>query len=510
MADPVQLCARSGAVASSGDGRTAFVVFFAALLVYFLNAGALPPDSDSVPNLYLSASILTDGDPSFSPFEAPFMFVWVAKDIEGRDVAVQVPAWTQRAPQSTKSFAEHYQEGRLRFAGSRYYVVPTMRERLTTGEPLYVATFGPGAGLLVLPLAAFAYLAGAPLDPPLLSLLGKLTASLLVAASAAFVYWTAAGFATRRAALIIAAAYAFGSCAWAVASQSLWQQTAEMFFLSLGVFFLLRFPQAWWRGAAAGAALSAAAFCRPTAALVAALAAFALLVSDRRAFAHFVLAALPFAVATLAWNMYYFGSPLDFGQLAAGEQVAKFKTGSADLWQTPLWLGAAGLLASPSRGLLVYSPVFALAFAGALIAWRDERWRALRFLTLAVPALWLPAFLWFDWWGGWAFGYRPIMDSLPLLALLCLPVLRPALERPAWRAVFVVSFAWSVGVQALGAFLYSPWAWNMKVIDSSGNRANVDLPEYRHRLWSFTDWQIAYLFSNYREARAERKNNIAY
>ena len=502
--------ARALNAAMWSDNRCALAVFFGALLVYFLNAGALPPDSDSVPNLYLPASIMTEGDPSFSPFEAPFMFLWTLKDENGVETPIRVTTWEQQVPGSTQSFAEHYAQDRLHFAGWRYYVVPTVRERLVTGEPLFVGTFGPGAGLLMLPLAAIASVAGAPLDPALLSLLGKLTASLLIAASAALLYLAAAVLTTQRRALLTALTFAFASCAWAVASQSLWQQTAEMFFLSLGLLFFIRFPASAWHSAAAGAAFSAAAFCRPTAALVALISAGALFLSDRRGFACFLLAALPLAIAALAWNLYYFDSPFDFGQLASGARVAKFKTGSAQLWQTPLWLGATGLLVSPSRGLLVYSPVFAFAFASIGTLWREERWRPLRFVAVAVPALWVPAFLWFDWWGGWAFGYRPIMDTLPMLTLLCLPALDALLARPAWRAVFVLSLAWSVAVQALGAFVYSPWGWNMKRVDDAGNAGNVDLPQYRERLWSFSDWQIGYLLTHYREARADRKKSVTY
>src|SRR4029077_3795494 len=101
---------------------------------------------------------------------------------------------------------------------------------------------------------------------------------------------------------------------------------------------------------------------------------------------------------------------------------------------------------------LVYSPFLAAAFAGAVLAWKDARYEPLRFLTIAVPALWIFAFLWFDWWGGWTYGYRPIVDSVPLLVLLCLPTLEWLLARPAWRAAFVLSLAWSVLVQVLGAF----------------------------------------------------------
>lgn len=494
------------------ERRVALAAFAAALLVYLSNASVFPLNADTAPNAYLPASVLGDGDLAFSPFEAPFMFGWRAAGREG-DVQIHVTHWNQVPPGSDKTFAEHYRDGRLKFDRERYYLVPTLRERPQTGEPLFVGTFGPLAGLVALPLAAAAHLAGLRLwaDPAAAWGLAKLTAASLIAASVALVYLSAVGFVSRGRALLVAAAYALGTCVWAVSSQSLWQQTPVIFFLSLGIFCLLRLPSGWRRGLAAGLALSAAATCRPTAALVALAAAAWLALSDRRAFAAFALGALPLAGAILAFNVHYFGSPFDFGQLAAGARVARYKTGSPELWQTPLWLGAAGLLVSPSRGLLVYSPFLAAAFAGAVLAWKDPRYRELRFLTLAVPALWIPSFLWFDWWGGWGFGYRPIVDSMPLLAMLCVPALAPILERPGRRAVFAAALAWSVLVQSLGAYAYAPWGWNAKLVDAAaGTRADVDRPAYRERLWSLRDSQIGYLIANFRQARAEREQVVSY
>lgn len=504
---------RSGwlAVPSWTHGRVALAAFFAALLLYLSNASVFPLNPDSAPNAYLPASLLADGDLAFSPFEAPFMFVWRAAAAQG-DVQVDVMQWHGTPPGSNMTYAEHYRDGRLNFERPKYYLVPTIRERAQTGEPLFVGTFGPVAGLTAVPLAALAQLAGARLweDPAAAWGLAKLTAALLSAASVALVYLSALRFVSPRRALLLAAAYGAGTGVWAISSQSLWQQTPEIFFLSLGMFCLLRIPRELLRGAAAGLSFSAAAACRPTAALVA-LAAFAwLALSDRRACAAFSAMVVLVAAAALGYNFHYFGSALEFGQLDAGARVAQFKTGAPQLWQTPLWLGAAGLLVSPSRGLLVYSPFLAAAFAGALLAWKDPRFTGLRFLTLAVPALWLPAFLWFDWWGGWAFGYRPIVDSMPLVALLCLPALEWLLARPMWRAAFALALAWSVFVQALGAFAYAPWGWNAKQIDGEGRRADIDQPAYRSRLWSFRDWQIGYLIANFKQARAERKFTIAY
>lgn len=497
---------RWSAAPTSTDWRVALATFVAALFTYLSNMSLLPLNPDSLPNAFLPVSVLEDGDMAFSPFEAPFMFVWSMKRDGDAEIGMHVQSLSATPPGSQKAFIEHYRDGELKFRGPKYYLVPTVRERASTGEPLFVGTFGFAAGLTALPLAALAHLGGVRLadDPAAVWGLAKLTAAMLAAGSVMLIYLTAVGFVPRMRALLLAGAYALGTCIWAVSSQSLWQQTPEIFLLSLGVFCLLRIPKTWVRGAAAGLAFSAAAACRPTAALVALVVAGWLLVSDRRALVAYVLAALPLALATLAYNTYYFGAPFDFGQLAAGERVAKFKTGSADVWQTPFWRGAAGLLFSPSRGMLIYSPILAAAFAGAVLVWRDPRYREMRWLTFAVIALWTPAFLWFDWWGGWAYGYRPLVDSVPLLAVLCLPALASLFDRPVWRAVFVPLLAWSVLVQGLGAFAYSPWGWNVKVIDSQGNRANVDLPEYRDRLWSFRDWQIAYLIANFQQARAER------
>jgi hypothetical protein len=492
-------------------GRVAAVVFVAALLVYVSNSASFPPtETDTAPNAILPASILGDGDLAFSPFEAPFMFHWSAKGASGEDVRVYVTDWTRKPPGSSKSYIEHYHEGRLEFAGPVYFLAPTVRERPGTGEPLFVGAFGPLAGLTAVPLVALGRASGLfpNSDTPTLWALGRITATLLVAGSVALLYLTAAGSVSRTQALLLAAAYGAGTCVWVISSQSVWQQTPEIFFLSLGLFALLRLPGPWIRGAVAGLAFSLAFACRPTAAIVAAVAGTWLLLSDREASAAYALATLPAIGAMLTYNAYYFGSPLDFGQLAAGAGVAEYKTGSPDLWQTPLWLGAAGLLISPSRGLLVYSPFLAAAFAGAVLVWKDPRYRDLRFLTVAVLALWIPAFLWFDWWGGWAYGYRPIVDSVPLLVILCVPVVDWILARPAWRAAFVALVAWSVLVQVLGAFAYSPEGWNAKVIDSSGTLADVDRPAYRGRLWSFSDWQIGYLIAHFQRARAEREPHV--
>ena len=67
-----------------------------------------------------------------------------------------------------------------------------------------------------------------------------LTASLLTALAALFLFQAARGFVQPVPAVLIALAFGLGSCAWPVSSQALWQHPASTFFLSLGAWLLLR------------------------------------------------------------------------------------------------------------------------------------------------------------------------------------------------------------------------------------------------------------------------------
>jgi uncharacterized membrane protein len=180
----------------------------------------------------------------------------------------------------------------------------------------FASTFGPAVGLAGLPVAVASRVLDANLrDDQTLWMLAKLTASLLVAGSAVLVFLIAARFVSTGRALLLALAYALGTCVWSISSRALYQQTPALFFLSLGSFFMIRGETAWARGGAAGLAFAIAAACRPTCALVGLVAAAFLLKQERRSFAACAAGALPVGLALLAYNLYYFGSPFSFGQI---------------------------------------------------------------------------------------------------------------------------------------------------------------------------------------------------
>ena len=239
---------------------------------------------------------------------------------------------------------------------------------------VYVNTFGVGAPLAGLPVYAvldlfvdiehdrFWWWHGA-----------ALTASLLVALAALFVFLAARGFVQPVPAVLIALAFGLGSCAWPVSSQALWQHPASTFFLSLGAWLLLRSEERPPAAACCGAAFGMAVLCRPTVAAVVVCTGAYLLCVDRRRCAAFVLGGLPFLVFLTAYNYHYFGHPLAFGQSVVASGIALSKTGSANLWQSSWRESLPGLLFSPARGLVWFSPVLVLGLVSARAVWRHPR-----------------------------------------------------------------------------------------------------------------------------------------
>jgi hypothetical protein len=523
-----------------GRGKTWLVscLLFAGLVGIYQANGDFTISHDATGNTYLPVSLLTHGRCSFTPTDMPFMFLWVLQTPQGR-VRVHVSRWDETNDGVT--FAELRENGKLRFLGPEYYLIPCDRTDPATGDRTYVNTFGIGAGLTALPLFAVLHVIVGDLSahPRLLWYGAKLTASLLVAASAVFIFHTALLYTTRRRALFVAVAYGLGTCVWSISSQALWQHGPNEFFLAMGTFFLTRIGQGKGHAAGCGLAYAAAVVCRPTSAVVVVAVGVYLLLTDRKALLLYTLAGLPVAAALGWYNAHYHGSPVSFGRGPLDQKVAQVKTGSDDLWQTPLWEGAAGLLVSPSRGLLTHSPFIGFAFAGLVAVWRDPRYRALRPLTVALVGLLLIAFKWFDWWGGYCFGYRPIVDTMPLLAVLLVPVIDGILRRKFVLATFLVLLAWSVLVQVVGTFAYDPLAWNQKVYgyliylpgsneplvaddkdeveriaaryrvrDVQEVNGSVDKREYRYRLWSIHDNQIFYFLKNFAASRQTKRRNM--
>lgn len=307
----------------------------------------------------------------------------------------------------------------------------------------------------------------------------KITASLLTALTVAFALLASARRVSVPRAMLIALALALGTNLWASVSQTLWQQETSLCGL-MGAVWLLGAPKGTMRRVlAAGALLGVAVAARPQVAPAVAVLATSMIVrwGPRAA-----IGIVPIAIAVLsivAINLSWFGHPL--GAVPQLEALHPNVHGLEGSFQWQPWISAAGLLVSPSRGLLVFSPIAAFAalgFAGA----RREGWRSdLAWGSVAAAAQFALYSFYAVWWGGHTFGPRYALDALPMLVPLAAAGFPILAGSRVLRFIAAACLAWSIAAAAAGAFIYPADTWNT-------DPADVD--RAHDRLWEWRDSQL--------------------
>jgi hypothetical protein len=525
------------------------VLIFSLLMAVYLGNGDILPGKDAVGNVRLAGKLVSKHKLVFTPEDDPFMFRWRLKTPVGERSA-NFRSW--QSSLNGEPIRQVYQRGDLGQPEPSYYLMQTQ----VPGQ--YANRYGIGASLFALPFVAAVYpFARDFYDRPSAGILWyttKVAAAFSVAASAVLLFLAALPFLRPKTAVWLALAYGLGTCVWSASSQTLWQHGPTELFLALGTYFLMQRERpraAYW----VGLSYALAFVCRPTSALVLAAAGIGYLLRDRRALLRCVAGALPAVLLLAAYNLHVFGKLIVFGQMGIGAASATDAqtplapilggaapaAGTLDMtsryFGTSLVEGLTGILASPSRGLLVFSPVVAFAFWGVLRTFRDSRFSVMRPVAIAALALFLVVGCWFSWLGGWCYGPRLLTDPVTLLAFLVIPIAEEIRQRRILATVFGVCLAWSVAVQAVGAFAYDVVGWNNRTLfvvtlpgreeprfftdqdqaqrevgahgGAINERAiNVDLKEGRGRLWSIRDSQILYYIEHFFEARALKRRAI--
>ena len=223
------------------------------------------------------------------------------------------------------------------------------------GDGHYYSSFPIALPLLIAPLyAPFVVLdiQHMPVESVLVlaRVLEKLSASLVASLSVVAFLSLAARLASPRTAWLLVLVYAFATPTWSISSQALWQHGASELAIILGLLCLVRAaeaPGAWQFPALAGLCAGMGVAIRLSNLVPCALmAAYAVLSRWRTGQKALFTgcAAVPLG-AGLVYNLRIFGSAL--GSYPSGW-----------LMQGNVLEGFAGLLISPSRGLLVFCPVF--------------------------------------------------------------------------------------------------------------------------------------------------------
>jgi MFS family permease len=370
------------------------------------------------------------------------------------EVVARVPGYAERA-----AFVRT-QDGHYR---SAYSVVPSM---LAAG----VAWPLSSSGLVDL---------DAPLAP---NLVAVLTASLCTTAAVVLAFFAARRRCSDRAALLVAVGLGLGTNYWALVSQTLWQHETAVLGLAGAVLMLARPESELTAGRllAAGLFLALAGAARPqlTPAVGVILLATIVRVRAWRA-AGAVLPAAAAAATVLAVNLHWFGHPLGAMPQLLGLHPEIHQVESP-LSGNPL-AGAAGLLFSPSRGLIVFSPIALVALAG-LPAARRENWSGdLRWWLLGAGVQLAVYSSYAVWWAGHTYGPRYALDVLPLLVPLAAAGVHALRASAAAGTAGAIALAWSILMAGTGAFAYPAERWNT-------HPASVD--RHHERLWDWRDPQF--------------------
>jgi hypothetical protein len=306
--------------------------------------------------------------------------------------------------------------------------------------------------------------------------------SLFVALTAAVVYRIGRERLRRKGALLLVAVFTLATPAFSVISRAAWSNGPAMFFMALTLLLLLRAGRRPSFAAYAGGTVGLAYLCRPTMSIAVVATGIYIVFRCRDQLLGFLacggLVAILFFVVNLtvfhAWFPTYFRP----GSRGRPEDVAQ---------------ALAGNLISPSRGLLVFSPVLIFAVVGVISMVRQRKLTGVDVVAGAtIVGHWVTISL-FDrvWWGGHSYGPRLTADTLPCYCLLMTPVIAAVLAKTAHRyttivlrASFAVLLGFSVLVHLRGAVDSRPLAWNIDPDVYIENRVwDWTRPQFLYHLW---------------------------
>lgn len=354
----------------------------------------------------------------------------------------------------------------------------------------YVSAFPIISGLLMVPVYLIPLKLGMPITWDNLAILTHVLSSMLIAYTGYLLF----KFLNEDLKLdnaksnLLTITYLFGTINFALLSQGPWQHgTVELFSL-----LALRalYKKSWFLTAFY---LGFAILSRPTAALI--VPFFGLLMVyfiskniENRTFENFfrkinyllnqfVMFVLGFVPPFLFFQWYTNKYYVDISNNGYSSQLL-------NSWLSPFPEGFLGMWLSPSKGILVYSPVILFSLIGLYLAlkkWRDER--NLQFIIFGAIVLvhTLVLSIWKHWYGGYGFGYRMASDVIPFMILMMVPFVESKYFDKA-KNWFILLLVLSVLMEIHGlVFFDSIWhaAYDKGFRDTSW-------------LWSIKDSELAF------------------
>ncbi len=324
-------------------------------------------------------------------------------------------------------------------------------------------------GLLNLPVYLLAHIFGVDLLAKRF-FLSMITASIISALSVVFIYLILLNCCAKQStAIFFTLIYAFATSVFSTACRGLWQHGPSLLFINISIFLLLNKNRSLVPYS--GLFLGLAVFNRPTNIIIAIPLTIYLFFNQRDIFLKYILlAALPGFLLCL-YSYIYWGNIFALGRAPGfGLFGGKF---------FPI---LAGLLFSPARGLFIFSPIFIFSFVYSLyLLFLKRTAPLLKYLSITVIASLLLYSRWSMWWGGHSFGYRLLIELIPMLCIfLALFWERTIVKIWYLKLVFYLFLAISIYFHFLGAYYYP----------SGFNTSPNDIDYNTERLWTIRDTEL--------------------
>lgn len=346
--------------------------------------------------------------------------------------------------------------------------------------------FPPGTSLLSMPFVAVFHLFGSRMVVDgayrieVAAFQQHLIATLLMAGLAVVLFAAARSLLSSWLAAGLVLATVFGSQIWSVASRGLWSHTWGIFLLGCALCLATRFEASGRtrsvRPVLLATLLSWSFFCRPTFAIAIVAVTLWMAGRNRRAFLAYAVTGGLWFCLFLTFSRVVYGELLPFYYQPGRISFAHFRE------------AFLGNLISPSRGMLVYSPVLIVVVAlASRHAWRSRlRWLCCAavggIVTHLIVVSGFP-----HWWAGHSYGPRLLTDLVPWWFVIAVAgcdgwnSLAQADQRrtgAAWPAITAALLGLSVLINGLGAVSGSSSRWSVHP---------VDIDQHPERLWDWTD-----------------------
>jgi hypothetical protein len=309
-----------------------------------------------------------------------------------------------------------------------------------------------GLPLTALPLYLLANMitgTAAPANPDLISphkLMVGMTNQISTAVTCALVYLLGLHFSgSKRVSVELAFLFGVATMAWPYAATFFSQPVSGMLLLLAAVLLIIPDTPKSSHLLAAGLASGWACLVRlDTLPLVGLIGLYALYKckknqSWRFALGRLAVFALPILLSLL---LYLFSNWWRFGNISQSGY-------EGEGWSTPFLAGLYGLTLSPAKGIIFYSPLIILATFGLIrLGQRGFSAEVTLILALFITQLLIYS-AWWAWEGGWVWGPRFLVPTLPFMIMGLLPWLE--CPSPRCRIPLLLILTFSFFIQIIGA-----------------------------------------------------------